>query len=382
MGRPRWERPARRPGSDFSTAALAAGPHTITADYSGDAAFTASNGTTVETVQAAASRRPPRGFQARRIRRRWAAGHLHGDRNPCRRLNRHADRHRHIRGRNNRLADRIARRRRARDIHNHGIGAGEHTITAAYSGDAQFASSSGTTVQTVQAASPAKTSTTLGVSSPNPSTVGQPVTFIATVTQAAGSTGMPTGTITFRDGTTVLQTVALGAGGHASFTTTKLSVGPRTITAVYSGDAAFATSTGTAGESVNAVAGAAPSIVNFQRFGFHMHPTVLVLTFNQQLSVSSAEDTRNYRIVGLAGHHIKIRRAVYDPATMTVTLHPAERLSLHHPYGVTLIGTGSNALSSTNGRPLDSAGIGQPGVDHRIELTGRNLVLAGLPRKA
>ena len=71
---------------------------------------------------------------------------------------------------------------------------------------------------------------------------------------------------------------------------------------------------------------------------------------------------------------------MYDPVTMTVTLHPAQRLSLHHPYGITLIGTGSNALSNTGGQPLDSDGDGQPGVDYRIELTGRDLVL-GLSRE-
>ena len=83
------------------------------------------------------------------------------------------------------------------------------------------------------------TSTTI-TSSSNPSTFGQSVTFSATVTPK--SSGMPTGTVTFREGSTVLGASPLN-GGTAKFSTAALTVGHHCIRAVYSGDTSFAAST-------------------------------------------------------------------------------------------------------------------------------------------
>src|SRR5439155_1247692 len=66
------------------------------------------------------------------------------------------------------------------------------------------------------------------------------VTFTATVIAADGT---PTGTVTFRNGSTNLGTGTLTASGTATLTTTALSAGTHSITAVYSGDAIFSTST-------------------------------------------------------------------------------------------------------------------------------------------
>jgi len=82
------------------------------------------------------------------------------------------------------------------------------------------------------------TSTTL-ISSLNPSNFGQPVTFTATVTS---SDGTPTGTVTFRQGTAALGTASLN-GSTAALTTTTLNTGADSISAVYSGNSTFATST-------------------------------------------------------------------------------------------------------------------------------------------
>lgn len=76
-------------------------------------------------------------------------------------------------------------------------------------------------------------------SSLNPSTVGQSVTFTATVT-ASGAT--PTGAVTFNDGGTAIGTAELTAG-VATFSTTSLAAGAHSITAVYVGNASFTTST-------------------------------------------------------------------------------------------------------------------------------------------
>jgi hypothetical protein len=75
-------------------------------------------------------------------------------------------------------------------------------------------------------------------SSPNPSKVGQPVTFTATVAASFPDIGTPSGKVTFKDGNTTLGTATL-AGGQANFTTSNLSAGTHKITAVYSGDSTF-----------------------------------------------------------------------------------------------------------------------------------------------
>jgi hypothetical protein len=80
--------------------------------------------------------------------------------------------------------------------------------------------------------------TTTLTSSLNPSGLGQAVTFTATVTGAS-----PTGTVTFKDGATTLGTGTLHGAGQATFTTSALTVGSHSITAVYGGDASNAAST-------------------------------------------------------------------------------------------------------------------------------------------
>src|SRR5207253_4560243 len=95
------------------------------------------------------------------------------------------------------------------------LAVGTHSLTVAYSGDLEFsASTSATVTQTVNLAS----TTTSLTSTPNPSAVGQAVTLRATVSPVAPATGVPTGSVTFRDGATSLGVVALvngSASGHA-----------------------------------------------------------------------------------------------------------------------------------------------------------------------
>ncbi len=72
--------------------------------------------------------------------------------------------------------------------------------------------------------------TTALMSSVNPSMFGQPVTFTATV-----SGNSPTGTVTFRDGETVLNVATLSSG-VATFTIATMDAGVHHITATYNGD--------------------------------------------------------------------------------------------------------------------------------------------------
>jgi hypothetical protein len=97
-------------------------------------------------------------------------------------------------------------------------------------------------VEVVAQGTVAATTTALS-SSANPSVFSQPVTLTATVTSGGG---VPTGTVTFKDGSTTLSTGALDGTGHATLTTSALSVASHSLTAVYGGSASFLGSTSTA----------------------------------------------------------------------------------------------------------------------------------------
>ncbi len=93
--------------------------------------------------------------------------------------------------------------------------------------------------------------TTSLASSSNPSRTGDSVTFTATVAATKGG-GTPTGTVQFKvDGANVGSPVTLNAG-KATYSTSSLAVGDRSITAEYSGATgtsaatAFGASTSTA----------------------------------------------------------------------------------------------------------------------------------------
>jgi hypothetical protein len=83
------------------------------------------------------------------------------------------------------------------------------------------------------------------LSSVNPSTTGQSVTFTAAVAGSSGGS-TPTGTVVFTDQTTsqTLGSITL-SGGQAVVTTSTLARGSHTILAAYSGDGNFAPSSAT-----------------------------------------------------------------------------------------------------------------------------------------
>ena len=88
----------------------------------------------------------------------------------------------------------------------------------------------------------APTATTLS-SAPNPSFFGDGVTLTATVSVPPPGAGVPTGTVTFTDGTTVVGTSPLSPSGNATLVTAGLQVGTHALSATYSGDGNFLSST-------------------------------------------------------------------------------------------------------------------------------------------
>ncbi len=120
------------------------------------------------------------------------------------------------------------------------LGLGQHVIDATYGGDTNFeTSTSADFEQTVNA-----DGTTLALgSSASPAAFHSNITFTAIVSQGAAS-GVPTGTVIFEEGANTLGSGDLDGTGAAIFSTTALSGGNHTITALYGGDPSHAPASG------------------------------------------------------------------------------------------------------------------------------------------
>jgi hypothetical protein len=121
---------------------------------------------------------------------------------------------------------------------------GSHTITANFTGANGWTNSSGSDTASPQVVNKAATSTQV-TSSASTSVFGQQVTFTAIVTAISPGSGVPSSSVTFKDGSTTLTTALLDANGRASFSTSAMAIGSHSITAVYGGDGKFSTSTST-----------------------------------------------------------------------------------------------------------------------------------------
>ena len=87
-------------------------------------------------------------------------------------------------------------------------------------------------------------------SSSDSSLFGQSVTFSATVTASPSGSGIPIGTVIFKDGSTILGTVSL-IHGSASLNTSTLGVGVHNITADFTGNDGWLNSVNSLTQTVN-----------------------------------------------------------------------------------------------------------------------------------
>jgi hypothetical protein len=125
------------------------------------------------------------------------------------------------------------------------LAVGPHTVTVTYSGDLNLDGGTQTLTQTV---APLATITTLN-SAPNPSVLGQPVTFTATVSSQVPGAGTPGGAVTFSVNGAPQTSVPV-VNGIATLTLTTLPPGTHMVTAAYGGDANFTSSTAAVSETV------------------------------------------------------------------------------------------------------------------------------------
>jgi hypothetical protein len=120
---------------------------------------------------------------------------------------------------------------------------GNKTLTAAYSGDGTYNPSSNTAAHTVNKAS---STTTIPSDSPDPSIINQSYTVSVSL---SGSYGTPTGTVNISDGTGA-GCMAILSGGAGSCALTSTTIGTKILTATYSGDDTYNSSSNTAAHSV------------------------------------------------------------------------------------------------------------------------------------
>jgi hypothetical protein len=121
------------------------------------------------------------------------------------------------------------------------LSAGNHGVTATYSGSATYASSAA--IPAIVKLNASTTTTALTVS-PEAVVTGATAVLSAKVARPAGNTGIPSGKVTFYSGTSVLGSASLNSEGVAELdmATTGLAVKSYSISAVYAGDAADTTS--------------------------------------------------------------------------------------------------------------------------------------------
>ena len=135
----------------------------------------------------------------------------------------------------------------------------------------------------VQVANIVANTTTALTSSVNPSVFGQSVTFTATVAPVSPGAGTATGSVEFFNGVTSLGIVSLSSGSATSAAITNFGVGTHSITAVYSGDSSFGTSTSSVVSQVVNL-----GIANTPTFG---SPTATAGGFTVQISNYDANFT-------------------------------------------------------------------------------------------
>ncbi|MEM9557244.1 MAG: IPTL-CTERM sorting domain-containing protein [Acidobacteriota bacterium] len=117
---------------------------------------------------------------------------------------------------------------------------GARSLIATYAGDGSFSGS--VSIAEPHQVDPAATTTSIASDTPDPSSIGQPVTVAYSVTVDPPGSGTPTGTVTVTDGVdTCTATVADGSCSLALSTP-----GARSLSATYAGEGSFSGSVSTA----------------------------------------------------------------------------------------------------------------------------------------
>lgn len=197
-----------------------------------------------------------------------------------------------------------------------------HAIVATYSGDPDDAGSTASLQQTV-----GQTPTQTSVTTSTPGiTYGQTALIVATVTPAGGAAVSPGGTVTFSDWSAPLATVNVSTAGgvaSASLDTSDLVEGPHQLTATYSGDPTFATSTTTGPVTVD-VAEAATTVTVASASAQSVVGQTVVFTASIASSVPGATGTIQFDDNGtlIGSGAVSGGQATFQTSSLALGAHP------------------------------------------------------------
>jgi len=225
---------------------------------------------------------------------------------------------------------------------------GSHSITATYSGDSNYATSTSSVLtQSVVICHP----TTALASALNPSTKGASVTFTATINQS-----VPNGeTVTFYQGVSSKTSIGTGttSGGVAMLAISTLALGSNTIWAYYPGDSNYAYSwSGSVVQTVNQAPTATTlaSSVNPSAYGGSV-------TFTASISPS----VPNYETVTFydGGASIGTGATSGGAATLTTSSFAAgtHNITASYPGDTNYVASTSSALTQTVNQATTTTGI-------------------------
>jgi len=198
------------------------------------------------------------------------------------------------------------------------LNGGTHSITARYSGDANFAGSSSSTIS--ESVTPAATTTAIS-SSVNPSTFGQAIVLTASIGAPSGVSA--TGTVTFMDGSNVLGTAGV-AGNAAQLAVSALATGSHSLTATYSGNANLApSSSGALTQRVNqaATATSLSASSNPASYGQSVTLTATVAPANGGAATGTVTFLNGSATLGSASVSGNVAQLVVSAGVLTLGTH-------------------------------------------------------------
>jgi hypothetical protein len=214
-------------------------------------------------------------------------------------------------------------------ISTNSLPAGFHKITVDYSGDSNFLPSTAAITQTIGTVlpHPALALEVILASPGSMSALGQPVTFTATTEsldyfQHSGSYYVPSGTVQFQvDGSDYGSPVQVANPttyeGVASIIISSLAPGPHTVTAVYSGDTNFVSTTSTTTQSVSTAAQQGPNLAVGGDGTIALTPGSIIVNVNGQRIGEYSGITGKITIYGGPGNDtITVDKSITNPTTI------------------------------------------------------------------
>lgn len=227
---------------------------------------------------------------------------------------------------------------------------GTSSITAVYSGNSDFTGSTSKALS--QVVGDAATTTTLVNMSGSPVYPFSPVGLVATVAGQFG--GIPSGTVTFKNGSTVLGTAALNSG--VADIAPKLAAGAYSITAVYGGKYSYS------GSASKPVALTVEKAATSATLGFSVNPS----SFGESVTITA---TVYSPAGGTPAGTVTFDNGAKELGTATLSAGSAT-------FVTTALPVGGNSIKVVYGGNADYLGSSSPAFTQTVNLAPTTTTLA------